>query len=96
MTALRTEHDSGGLATPKTTVARALQDALDLIDDAMRRDGCLGMLDYVAGMKARGVTTLAAQDTLRFLRGTGVIVRTAVGDIRCADDTNEAPAAAAS
>ena len=68
--------------TVKSTVARALQDALRVVETGARRDGYISVPDYVEEMEQSGVTVLAAQDTLRFLHGTGAIEFTEYGDIR--------------
>ena len=69
---------------PKTTVAAALQDALELLQRSTADRTPLTVDDFTLQMETRGIELGTAQDTLRFLRGTGEFVIDEAGYVHAA------------
>lgn len=62
----------------KTTVAEAKDDAIDILTTIELPEGVSGLSKgvFIWAMEGRKVTVSAAQDTLRFLGGTGLLPET--------------------
>ena len=66
----------------KTTVAQALGDALDIIRVAQENESRLSDDAFLTAMEECGVELSAAQDTLRFLKGTREFEVDQAGSVR--------------
>jgi len=85
MTALQTS-ESLEVTGPRATVATTLNIAMHILTKALRERAGISVAEFLSALEDQYVTDAAANDTLRFLQGTGVVRVTEFGDIEVVED----------